>query len=83
MKCTMLDITETKKGRRSAQRERGKIQDRQENSNDGISILKGDICQYANRQYIKMFEFDSPENVIGKSIKSTIHPDDLDMVNGE
>jgi len=77
---TMLDITERKKVEEalSESEERGRVV--LENSNDGISMLQSDICQYANKQYIKMFEFDSFEEVVGKSIRSTVHPDDVEMV---
>jgi PAS domain S-box-containing protein len=77
----MLDITERKRTEKALSESQEAYRVSIENSNDGITILQGDTCLYANKQFVKMFEYDSVDEAIGKSIKPTIHPDDIEMVS--
>ncbi|MCX5811055.1 MAG: response regulator [Proteobacteria bacterium] len=51
-----------------------------ENSNDGIVLVSGDKLQYVNRKYLDMFGYGSLEEVVGKDIAISVHPDDRDKV---
>ena len=78
---TMLDITERKKAEEALLKAK-EVWVAIEHSNDGIIILKDDIYQYANKRFQEMFKYNPAEGIIGKSMKQTIHPDDLEMVTG-
>ena len=51
-----------------------------EHSNDGVSLVKGDTHLYANQKFLEMFGYNHPEEIIGKSLITTVHPDDRDRV---
>jgi two-component system, cell cycle sensor histidine kinase and response regulator CckA len=51
-----------------------------EQSHDGVVILKGDTLFYANQKYIEIFGYDKSEEVVGRSVSITIHPDDRSRV---
>jgi len=51
-----------------------------EHSNDGVAIVKGDQHVFVNRKFVDMFGYDDPEELLGKDVFVTIHPDDKDMV---
>ncbi|HPU30800.1 MAG TPA: PAS domain-containing sensor histidine kinase [Syntrophorhabdaceae bacterium] len=77
---TMLDITQRKLAEQALKESEEKYRVVIEHSNDGIAIIQGDRLQYVNKKFIEMFEYDSYEEIIGKPIFVTVHPDDVEMV---
>jgi two-component system cell cycle sensor histidine kinase/response regulator CckA len=51
-----------------------------EHSNDGVAIVKGDRLLYVNSKFLEVFGYDSSEEVLGKSLEVTVHPDDRERV---
>ena len=79
-KDQLIDITKRKMTeaqlRESEERYRVAI----ENSNDGVTLVRGDRHVYVNRKFLEIFGYRTPEEVIGKTHYLTVHPDDREKV---
>ncbi|HEY3275998.1 MAG TPA: PAS domain S-box protein [Syntrophorhabdaceae bacterium] len=51
-----------------------------EHSNDGVAIVKGDRHVYVNQKFLEMFGYDDQEEVLGKNVFVSVHPDDREKV---
>jgi len=47
-----------------------------EYSNDGVTITKKGRDIYVNQKFVEIFGYDRPEELVGKPITMTVHPDD-------
>ena len=51
-----------------------------EHSNDGVSIIHGKRHVYVNQRFADIHGYESPQEIIGKSLNEFVHPDDLQRV---
>ena len=77
---TMQDITERKEAEEALHESEERYRTAIEHSNDGVSIIRGVTHLYVNRRFVEMFGYDRPEDIIGKPVTITVHPDDIPMV---
>jgi len=49
-------------------------------SNDGVTIIQDDCYAYVNGKFVDMFGYNNKEEVIGKPLSMTTHPDSLKAV---
>ena len=51
-----------------------------EHSNDGVAVVRGDKLLFVNSKYADMFGYDNVNELTGKSISDTTHPEDKERV---
>ena len=51
-----------------------------EHSNDAVALVEGDEHIYVNQKFLDTFGYENPEDIIGKSTFTIVHPDDREMV---
>jgi PAS domain S-box-containing protein len=77
---TMEDITDRKEMEKALLESEERYRIAIEHSNDGVVITRGNEHLYLNRRYVEMFGYESVEELIGKPLSATVHPDDIDRV---
>ena len=77
---TMEDITQRKMAEKALIESEERYRTAIEHSNDGVTIIQGNKHQYVNRRFVEMFEYDKPEEIVGKPITLVVHPDDHELV---
>jgi diguanylate cyclase (GGDEF)-like protein/PAS domain S-box-containing protein len=77
---TFQDITDRKRVEESLLESEERYRTAIEHSNDGVVLIKGGRHIYVNRKYLDIHGYDSPDEILGKTLAATVHPDDLARV---
>jgi len=80
MRSTIQDITEHKRAEKALLESEEGYRTAIENSNDGVAIDKDGLHLFVNKKFLELFGYNYPEEVIGKHLVLTVHPDDKDRV---
>jgi len=74
------DITEHKLAEAQVKESEERYRVAIEHSNDGVAIVKGNTHQYVNKRFVEIFGYDQPNEILGKPLGFTVHPDDLERI---
>lgn len=75
------DITEHKQAELKIKESEERYRVAIEHSNDGLAIVKAGQYQYVNKRFVEIFGYNHPGEILGKPLRLTIHPDDLERVS--
>jgi len=79
---TIRDTTEQKRIEKALQESEERYRTAIESSNDGVALVRGNRHTYVNRKFLEIFGYRSHEEVVGKTLYLTVHPDDREKVVG-
>jgi len=74
------DISERKRAERALAESEERYRTAIESAVDGVTLVKGEQHIYVNRRLAEIFGHDDPNEIIGKPLTLTVHPDDVERV---
>jgi len=80
MIITAVDITERKEAEKRLSESEERYRTAIEESNDAVSLLKEGRHIYVNDNFVKMFGYDSRDEILGVPVTMFVHPDDRPVV---
>ena len=80
IRAVMIDITERKETGKAFAESEDRYRIAIEHCNDGVAIVRGDNHVFVNKRFLEIFGYEQEDEIIGKPISLTVHPDDRERV---